>query len=394
MHHAYIWAPWTKGMVLVFLHFALACTNAQDSKKSPSSVGTSKRTSATGSDGPGNGNQASGTDTEEEFPPAQQPVPLMGSNLVDYDNARVRCDYRETTKPLHYEALCLVVIKTQDGGEVPATGVKEGVDLSWQDPKKVRGDLKFGACSPAGDGLSFKCQVEVQNPRTLAEVTFGIKLKDADKPPRVESAGLMLPFSVGIAGGFVPGMPYRYQGQMDEASASLKLQETTAVGFQQLDFPQDRASFSFPPSLCLKGQELFFVSGYSVYAYSQGRVRLYAGSGNSQNYGNTSHRLRTFLLPQAVFCLADGVLVSSPGLGQIIKLTDAGTVTVIAGSGEQAEAQEGVPALTSPVGFPGGLVQDIGRPFSYLFRTQAFMLARKACHQAFFIGLSQPVGDL
>jgi hypothetical protein len=296
----------------------------------------------------------------EEFEPGQRPVAITGVNLVDFDNARIRCDYRHTDTQSVYNAQCIVVVHQASGQEVRASDVKPGVDLSWQAPQAVRGTMSFSACEAATNQLAYSCSVKITDQTVLAEAAFTLQVSDAEHQPRTETSSLLLPYSVGIAAGFVPGMPYRYQGQIEAAPSGLALSsaEPVKVGYQQFDFPADKASFIFPMSLCLRGGDLYFVSGFSIYVASQGQVRLYAGSSNTRNTGNTTHRLRSYLMPQAIACTADAIYASSTELGQIFKLKDDGSMEVVAGTGERGVADDGAVAAKSPAGAPGSIAVD------------------------------------
>lgn len=346
---------------------AAACTGtSHESKRAGGSTDQPSGNNVVSSDVRAEQNAGTETSTasigegEDEFAPGQRPVAITGVNLVDFDNARIRCDYRHTDTPNVYDAQCVVVVHQASGQEVRAADVKPGVDLSWQAPQAVRGTMSFTACEPAKNLLTYRCSVKITDQTVLAEAAFTLQVSDAEHQPRSETSSLLLPYSVGIAAGFVPGMPYRYQGQTEPVANGLSLAsaESVKVGYQQFDFPADKASFIFPVSLCLRGSDLYFVSGFSIYVASQGQVRLYAGSSNTRNTGNTTHRLRSYLMPQAIACTADAVYASSPDQGQIFKLKDDGSMEVVAGTGERGVADDGAIAAKSPAGAPGPLAVD------------------------------------
>ena len=290
---------------------------------------------------------------------AGEPSLVTGTYLADYDNARIRCDYKPAN-PNSYNSLCRVVVLQNDGSEMAATQLKDGVMLSWADPVVIRGELDNQGCESAAQNLSFKCQLSLPDYSQLAEVGFTLKIHDASRPERKEGAAIVLPYAVGVTAGLVPAVPYTYSGlrSMSEklALAGPPASQGETLGFQAFSLKADEAVFSYPMAVCYRNNSLYFIQGSVIYVATNGQIALYAGSSNQANVEDTSHRLRIYMEPWYMVCAPDAIYVTSSSLGRVYRLQDDGSVAIIAGKTFAFDsAQDGALAAGSPLMQPSGI---------------------------------------
>ena len=283
---------------------------------------------------------------------AAEPLLVSGVYLADYKNARLRCDF-STKNTDSFVTSCAVVVSQPDGREFKAVQLKDGVEIVWRNPTTLRGEGTIADCKIQNAKLTFVCQVTNGNPAGLLEVQFSLQVTDEKNPPRIESSNVMLPYSVGVAAGLVPLVPFEYHGQRE---ASAEPEGSSPMGFQQLSFVRDQISFSYPAALCLVNNKIFFIHGYGVYVVKDKVVELYAGSSNKENINNLTHRLRTYLEPTYLACGKDHIYVSSESLSRIYSIDDDGGVSVIAGeAGSFDSTEDGHTAAGAVVNSPTGI---------------------------------------
>ena len=313
-----------------------------------SQSGGKQETSGKSADDSNQGN----ADGDEE---AQTPLPVTGTYLADYDNARIRCDYTNKSAAT-FDSICTVVVLQRDGSELKAAAIKDGVTLAWSNPAATMGDPAISGCEATKDSLIFTCNIDNKSSKNVAEIHYELKITDKARGTRAEGSDLIIPFSVGIAVGFVPSIPYQYAGQTS-IPAKLNLTTTTTesqrVGFQNFTYPANSTAFLNPNFICSQGDRVFFMHVNFIYMVQNGQVSLYAGSMSDGNLDDTSSRLRLNITPISMACGKNALYVGSQHYCRIYKVVDNGPVEILAGTDcASPEAPDGTPAAKAAIKSP------------------------------------------
>ena len=340
------------GLLLVFLA-GISCFDSVGQKKRivsrDTEKGASDQTSQDSAESPGN----------EQ---AQTPTLITGVYLVNYENARVRCDYTQTDVA-QFDTVCSVIARQDDGKEIKTSNIAAGLQLAWAQPEVANSSAIVKDCVASKDNLTFHCKADQTSQQKVAEIKFTLSIADqtqAEKQERKESASLLLPYAVGIAAGLVPAVPFKYDATREGGGLHLAEQPANvpvALGFQQYSYPAKGTAFDFPASACIMGDRLFFRQGVNyIYEVKNGLVSLYAGAEWSAQRNEMGHRLRTNLAPTSIACAADALYVTSYEYCEIYKITDEGPVQVVAGRrGDCASSQDGPSAVESSLNHPMGI---------------------------------------
>lgn len=290
---------------------------------------------------------------EPEDPPPDEddagvaaPVQVSGVYLtMDFGNSRARCDY-ETVASGSYTVQCHGVTIQADGSELRASDIAKDVRIVWKEPAATNGQLQESHCNVGGNGLSFTCSLVNARPADALTVAIGMSVRKA-QAERTETATVVLPYSVGIAAGFVPTIPFVYERRNSPAASG------DALGFQPRSFDLTRQSVftlanSLPfDSICTERGRIYFSLFTNIFVVDGTSLRLYAGSGGQTQVQET-HRFRVNLGTENLLaCFPGGVIVSDRHHHRILKMLDSGEVTTLAGVGRQGSAPDGTLAAAA-----------------------------------------------
>ncbi len=285
---------------------------------------------------PGVASGSSGSATEpapasapgDEFAAGGTPVLITGVNLaeLDYDNARVRCDYIPVDAELH-RILCRAVVMTPEGQELVAEAIRPGIELAWSPPTIEFGKANIASCVVAPSFLSQSCDVRLAAPTASLAFTLAVR-EPAVAKERAERAVVLLPFAVGIAAGFVPTIPYAYLTDSDESATGLGLDGGSGsaprpMGLQVVSVPADRMAVA-PLGICRSGERLFLNEVSQIRVLENGRLTHFAGGVG--NPDDDRDRRRISLSVRAIHCAEDGVLLVAQADGSLLRLTEKSAV--------------------------------------------------------------------
>ncbi len=291
------------------------------------SSGESRRSDAPVADEAGQGgSDAPGSGSTDDFVAGGAPASITGVNLaeLDVDNARIRCDFVSVDADLHH-ILCRAAAITPNGGEVLATSIAAGVEVTWPAPQLVAGQAEVVSCDVAPNRLSQECDVKLKD--TTAKISLSLSVHvPATGKTRVEKAVVFLPYSVGIAAGFVAEIPYLYltgtEDSLALANAAPKL-----TGMQPITVKPDHYQL-LAIGMCVNKGRIFFTNGSMIRVLENGQVSHYAGSPDDDSYEDYSDRRRITLAPDRVVC-DDGAIYVTQYSGKVLKLNEAGPVEVV-----------------------------------------------------------------
>lgn len=314
--------------------------------------------------------QAANLPPEDEEPvdlgPANQPGTTLATNLLDFDNARARCDLNVEGNG-EFRISCRAVIQLKTGFEYDPVGSVDGLALNWLAPQLRAGSGEISACENL-TAYNQICQVTGVPSDGQATIEVGFEVSHPSQAkPRKETRTVVLPYTVGAVAGFSPYLPLKYKPEVAlQSGFSLSDQaQTTPIGgadqpqetgFKPLEYDlqsvryfQNSNSTTFA-SACARGAKLFVANWASVYEIAGERIRLYAGTGLLKA-GDLSNRLHINLGPDLTLgCTSDAVYVADRQNHVILKLSDDGGVSVVAGSyGTSKVSPDGSLASNSPV---------------------------------------------
>ncbi len=84
---------------------------------------------------------------------------FLGVVSINYDNARAHCNVEDQGSN-HFKTVCVAIAADNQGNEIRATRIAEGLQLTWLDPTQVFGaTIQNQSCSVAPDGLSQRCAI-------------------------------------------------------------------------------------------------------------------------------------------------------------------------------------------------------------------------------------------
>ena len=226
---------------------------------------------------------AEDSDAEEDnYDSATPAIPVTGSYLT-YDNARVRCSFSASGSDNRYESFCAMVAHFGNH-ESLATGKPRGLKVDWADPVAYHGKISDVNCTHTISKLQQRCSLTADS--TTAELRFDVKLTQEQE--KIEKGYLTLPFSVGVAAGFSPGM---FQFAEVELGTQSKPVEQT-YGFTRTRFPLDGSTLN-SYSVCSSKLGTFYARHRGIYRQPAGKnyLELYAGLGNDTEPGDSTSRL-------------------------------------------------------------------------------------------------------
>ena len=285
-------------------------------------------------------------------------IPITGSYLT-YNNARIRCDYRDSKTKNIFNVNCITVIN-QSGNEISAMGISPEVELKWKKPLvSIKNTAELTQCNVAANNLSMSCQIELQS--TSAKVDFSIELlkKSTLQSPisesRTEMSTVLFPYYIGIAAGLVPSMPL-YQNQIEETEGGKLNLNAARVGFQLSKHANVNLSLE-ANDMCWHKGALYIVDANQVYKVQDNKGVLYIGSvsGKADDF---SHRLKIKLSDDknaGIFCTDDGIFVADRSNNRVLFAEHEGPVKLVAGTGEAGFDGDGGLAVNAKLKEPFGL---------------------------------------
>ncbi len=299
-----------------------------------------------------------GNDGDDKFTQGDPSTPVTGINLVgaDFDNARTRCGQKQLDTTT-YKIICRVAAVQSNGGELEASFVKPGVKITWEKPTQLSGSpVTFKEVAVAGDdSLVRTYEVDKSVVGRASKLNFALTVRrDKDLAVRTESDQVVLGYSVGVAAGLVPFLPYAYAPGRDAAlGAQLTNDLPLPLGHQREvgKFSSWRDTLAYlTADSCWNGQGTFFATSGQVFRRRGEEIFLYAGSYKHRNESKTwelsfADKMTSFLdgrlyadpfrltLPfDRVACTPNGVLVfarsPSDDTYALVEVTDDGTTKV------------------------------------------------------------------
>ncbi len=309
----------------------VACFWSACSKKTSSnSSGAEESTSP-----PAEENKTDDQANEDDFGPAQPPSEIAGINLVevDYDNARVSCNFSEgTTGDLTVD--CAAVALRPDGSQALATDVKQGVSLTWAEPKVLQGSAT-NSCVTSPNTLRYTCAVAKSADSSLAKIQYQLNIAEAPtNRQRSEITSVVLPYSVGVAAGLVATIPFAYETGSSSASLFLSGSAPSLRGLQPTGIP---VTEFHPPELykqvCVTTDSLFMLNDNNVYRMIGSHLEFYAGDPSVpfDDLTEEPEQLKTRFsgVLTGLACSNDSMFISS--MGDIKRVDASGEATIIAG---------------------------------------------------------------
>lgn len=271
---------WTSVLVALLSLGVVACAPGKSTQRSRSDKSDAKNPNAGPEQNGGGAAPSSDTpiagDDIADFQPGQDPSLVTGVNLVSIDNGRVRCDYAEKSAT-DYELHCTLVVLLPSGSETKATGFKVGVVPTWRNPAVKSGNATVSSCAISADKLSETCQITTAD--GFAKLLQDVELRDQTINQRkTASTEVLLPYSVGVAAGFVPRIPFAYQ---EQSSGPLSLADTMSgskLGFQRYWFASNRLTTETQWSMCYRKGSTYVADNFQVFEFVADKMSLYAGS--------------------------------------------------------------------------------------------------------------------
>lgn len=196
---------------------------------------------------------------------------ISGANLVSYESARVACTFDKLDAGRNqYQMDCRAMEALGNGQTVVAKGLKDGVQLSWENPLVTTGAIRQGSlsCSIATDTLSQSCRVEIAS--TAVRFDFKMNVTEGTRS-RFEASTVLLPFSIAVTAG-LPLTSARMFSKVGSAS--------NAQGYVGLEFGATDIEFRETGAMCFDGRDLYFVASNAIWVYNPGteKVRMFAGA--------------------------------------------------------------------------------------------------------------------
>lgn len=272
----------TKSTYLAAMFILLWCSAGCSPKagKNPGSPASSENpieNSDPNNDGTSSSGESPGTGEDvSDFQAGQDPAMVTGINLVDIDNGRVRCDYAEKSST-DYELHCALVVLQPSGSETKALGFKNGVSPIWRDPTVKSGNVTANTCSVSTDKLTEICQISTAD--GFAKLQQDVDLRDQTQNRlKTASTEVLLPYSVGVAAGFVPRIPFAYQQQSQASLALVDPSSSEKLGFQRYWFPSNRLATETQWGMCHWKGSTYVADNYQVFEFAGDKMSLYAGS--------------------------------------------------------------------------------------------------------------------
>ncbi len=271
------------------------------------------------------------------------PVPITGAQLT-YDSARVRCSFSHLKNTV-YQTICDLVEVLAGGQEVKATRYAKGLEVNWAESIIVKGDVNKKSCAASKDKFKYTCQLEVSG--GYAEIKFPVNITDnIQSKNKVESAVVMLPYSVEISAGFIPFVPFHIKvdqkstpnttavsHDLSEATANDVLHGRQAIAFQNWD-----PNLGAIQQICIADNIAYLVGKHGTVnvIYSKNinnldsEIRFYAGAPHGQKFlGADVDRFRVqFTKIIDIECDENALYVASDG--RVMRVPHAGPVEVIA----------------------------------------------------------------
>lgn len=321
--------------------------------------------------------------------------------ILDYDNARTRCDFTRL-KAREYEVTCSAVVKTAQGTELKPTEVLEGVELSWQPPQKLQGPELTLSCQ--NETLKQNCRVLLESDEeTLIEFKLKIE-KLSQNISREAKDQVRLPYSVQTFGLVPQTSSYAARSaqtvepaQRSHSSGSARIRRRIQskmesdpellppipLGIQVPTIPPELAYLGYPLSSCSVGEKTYFSVGNRVSAtFSGGNLiyisdnsglRLFAGTySNQPAYPPPAHRVSVYFSKGVhLVCAQNGIYTIERESGRVLFLADSGEVTFIAGKRDESPTSPSNPGplycpMSSALKSNGNLV--IPSSCNYLIR--------------------------
>jgi len=276
---------------------------------------------------------------------------IAGFNDARFETVRLHCDYQKASRT-QYGVTCQPVYVDQSDNEVVLSSIPSGVAINWHDPQTVGGPAPT-ALSCQTETLRQQCQLTIPG-EEVTTLKFAVEIKDLDgQREKNESALIMLPVTATTLG-LVPQLPNYLPAQSNAAGMGVQIPEV----------PAGESNLGVADALCFQKDAIYFAAGRLVYVLRDGKVKLFAGSGNSSNVNDFSHRLRVSFsynvdgigLGLKLACGDDAVFVSDAVLHRVLKISTVdSSVTLYAGNGKHGISKDGLPANQSELFYPRGL---------------------------------------
>ena len=266
------------------------------------------------------------------------PTQVSGSYLASYHNTRARCGFKKENKN-NYKILCHVVSINESNEEEKAMRIADGLSLSWHAPVVIKGQTQDEmVCSIDSNGLTQICDLNIKSPSMELKIKLDI-VDTKTQRQRVESDMVLLPYSVEVAAGLVPSIPFSFTQTKQKTSQN---DQKIKLGYQPNEFKALELDFEISNEMCTRDNKIYFVAGRQIFYEENGKVKLFAGYHRQQGQGDYKHRLevsfRRFL---SLHCVAGGVFVHDYGKllfihddGRIKKLADGVAILSTTSKGE------------------------------------------------------------
>jgi hypothetical protein len=312
----------------------------------------------------GTGDETGTSTADDDEETAVPPHELTGIYLVNFEEARARCDSKAVAGG--YEIECAVVAQLASGAEVAVGGIADGTTFAWGKPKTVGGDAVGATCTARGDGLLLHCEVPAAKVPDDPALLFTLAVQAEDGSKRAEKALVLLSYSVGVTAGLTPFIPVRYATAAPRtlalaggAAANDAPDAPDADQYRHGYQSQAIAASAFPlseavPNLCVHGEEIFFENKGAILRLADGKVTYYAGVPYSYMAQDTSLDLQGTDHSHArrynlgwlfkLACGADGSLAIQRGsfgngpYSEIVRFDPAGFVAPLAGRADHGVA--------------------------------------------------------
>jgi hypothetical protein len=322
----------------------------------------------TGTEVSGDENDDGDDEEDDDLEQGGESEQLTGIYLVDTDNARARCEYKKRDDG-KFELECRAVVAVGSDKEFLAHGIAANVVLDWQKAVALDGEISGVSCDVAPDFLSQTCELKTETPTARVKVDLDVK-NEVTKAERRETSIVLLPFSIGVAAGFVPNVPSLYKSVDGAKELALwltddeqgKEEPPPLAGFQSAAFDAARVPVE-GDSLCSRGKDLYFTRGAFVFRLRDGKISLYAGANNDLSLGKLEERRRLALGDTLRVACPPGTddlflldvdqdrIFRLPETGKATLVAETGTAAMEATSGDQIEGKSALGYLPTPAWF-------------------------------------------
>jgi len=271
-------------------------------------------------------NQSPGSFGEDSAGPQGDAEGFSGVIMpAGVNNSRLRCVFRNTRGENVFIVRCVVVVINAKGEEVVANGLGENIGIVLSEPVAQDGQISNVRCEISRGSLEQSCELTTIGSEP-AEVEFGMEVVDHSNGSQSNQStvvSLIAAMSFGI-------VPQLLSFDLGGASSSFGLQ---TLGLNPLEH-----SIGVPSSVCAIGDRVYFATVDYVFMVKGGKLQIYAGSSNSKNLYEYSHRLRISFneagyteYPLGLLCAPEGLYVANPILSRILLIKDEGPVVRVAG---------------------------------------------------------------